>query len=62
MKLEGWRKFASFILTIISFTIIVLTKPVDIISVGLALTAILSSFGGANVAEHFAKSKKNETK
>lgn len=60
MKLTGWRKFTAFVLSLSSFTAIAILKEVDLFNLGLAITGLLAAFGGSNVFEHYAKSKKPE--
>ena len=51
--IRGSRKFIAFILSLLSFTAIIIVRPeTDILAVGIGLTGILSSFGFSNAMTH----------
>lgn len=61
--LIGYRKFIAYIIAMIIYSVIIITRPgVDLLGLGLGITGILTSFGGANIGSHFADSKKTERK
>jgi hypothetical protein len=60
----GWRKFAMAVLSLFSFTLIlILTKTaIDPFNLGLGIAFINGSYAGANALKAFAARRENETK
>ena len=53
MSFRGYRKFTAFVLTLVSFTIILFNSPnIDPFALGSSLALILGAFGGSNAYVH----------
>lgn len=60
----GWRKFAMAILSLLSFTLILIftNTAIDPFDLGLGIAFINGSYAGANALKAFAEKGQNEAK